>query len=262
MRTSFRALIALSKSVPRPAGFAAAALLAALIAGASPALAETMIFKDALKPHGVSRSNAEKHAAFAACKAMGISDDNVPAVEKCLRGKGWVLASIKPDPSDLPGATYDDMWQPPNGPRRSSAVLDADTRACDPSGNMNVKSAASQHCMSAHGWRLSFVIPTPSNGSASVASDPYGNNDVWTSTRGSGRSDDVNRADADACIARTGPNPVGQPTSAAMKSCMLARGWRYDHTDDAGTVSSSRYYDPEQGLWCHDEGIAQICTNF
>jgi hypothetical protein len=246
----------------RPAAFAAAALLAALIAGTSPVLAETLNFKDVLKPHSVSRSKADKEAAFAACKASGISDDNVPALEKCLRGKGWALASIKPDASDLPGATYDDMWQPSNGPRRSNAVLDADTRACDPSESVYVKSAAFQRCMSAHGWRLAFVIPTPSNGAGSVPSDPYGNNDVWTSTRGPGRSDAVNRADADACIAQTGPDLVGQPTSAAMKSCMLTRGWRYDRTDDSGTASGSRYYDSEQGLWCHVEGIAAICSNF
>ena len=132
-----------------------------LLAAAPPVGAETVIFKDVARPHGVHRSQAEKQAAIHNCKSQGIPNDNLPAIEACMRRQGWAVAAIRPDASDPPGATYDDMQQKPNGPRRSQAELDADTAICDPSGQASVASPQVKRCMSAHGWRLSFVRPDP-----------------------------------------------------------------------------------------------------
>ena len=134
-----------------------------LLAATPKAWAETVIFKDVARPHGVQRTQAEKRAAIGNCQSQGISNDNLPAMEACMRRQGWAVAAIRPDASDPPGATYDDMWQKPNGPRRSQAELNADTAICDPTGQASPASPQVKRCMSARGWRLSFVRPDPVN---------------------------------------------------------------------------------------------------
>ena len=176
-----------------------------------------------------------------------------------MKRQGWAVASIRPDASDSPGATYDDMWQKPNGPRRSDAELQADARVCNPTGR-NAASLAVKSCMSARGWRLAFVLPERRAANRAPPSNPVGNTDVWTDTRAAKRSDAQMMADANACATESGGNPPGAPTSAAMKRCMLGRGWRFDGTKSPGDAASAQYFDPETGLVCRTVGIAAVCS--
>jgi hypothetical protein len=236
-----------------------AAGFCALLAAAPVAWAETLVFKDVLRPHGIVRGQAEKQIAFKACQDAGASSEKVPAFEACMKRQGWALASIRPDASDNPGATWDDMWQKPNGPRRSDGELQADARACDPTGR-NVASPAAKRCMSARGWRLAFVLPERSAANRALTSRPLGNSDVWTDTRAAKRSDAQLMADTSACATESGGNPPGAPTSMAMKRCMRSRGWRYDRTEISNDASSAQYFDPDTGLLCQPTGIAAICS--
>lgn len=235
-----------------------ATVFCALLGAASGAWGETLIFKDILRPHGIVRGQSEKQAAFKACQDAGVPTDNVPEFEACMKRQGWGLASIRPDTSDTPGATYDDMWQKPNGPRRSDAELQADARACNPAGR-NAASPAVKRCMSARGWRLAFVLPDRSANRA-AASNPRGNTDVWTDTRAAKRSDAQLMADANACAMESGGNPSGASTSAAMKRCMLGRGWRYARTKSSDDAANAQYFDPDTGLVCRTVGIAAVCS--
>jgi hypothetical protein len=228
----------------------------ALLTAAPGAWAETLVFKDVLRPNGIVRGPTEKQAAFKACQDAGVSSENVPEFEACMKRQGWALASIRADASDTPGATYDDMWQKPNGPRRSDAELQADARACNPAGR-NASSPAVKRCMSSRGWRLAFVLPERR---AADRANPLGNTDVWTDTRADKRSDAQLMADTSACVTESGGNRPAVPTSTAMKRCMLGRDWRYNRTESTQDPSSGRYFDPKTGLVCQPMGIAAICS--
>ena len=67
-------------------------------------------------------------------------------------------------------------------------------------------------------------------------------------------------ADANACEYEVGGDPIGEPTSAAMKRCMLARGWRFDHTYQSNDPAAREWFDPDKGLVCHSIGFADVCT--
>ena len=137
-------------------GALAAAVVSAFACAAPGASAETYVYKDVLRPHGVQRSQAEKQAAFKSCLDAGVRAENAPAFEACMRRQGWALDYIRPDASDRPGATYDDMWQKPDGEKRSDEALNADARACNPSGT---KSAASADDQALHvGARLALRL--------------------------------------------------------------------------------------------------------
>ena len=125
-------------------GVLAAAVVSVFACAAPGASAETYVYKDVARPHGVARSQAEKQAAFKSCLDAGVSSANIPAYEACMRRQGWALDYVRPDASDKPGATYDDMWQKPNGEKRSEETLNADARACDPSGTKSAASAPDQ----------------------------------------------------------------------------------------------------------------------
>jgi len=58
----------------------------------------------------------------------------------------------------------------------------------------------------------------------------HADTNVWTNTAGYSRSDYELHADSRYCRHQTGPDLNGVPTSAAMKRCMRAQGWRFDHT--------------------------------
>lgn len=75
------------------------------------------------------------------------------------------------------------------------------------------------------------------------------------------RSEDVLHADAAYCKGLTGPNYDGVPTSAAYKSCMHGRGWRFDYTKVS--PGSPTWIDPETGLRCRSafDGHGSICGN-
>src|SRR5215469_12298729 len=160
-----------------------AVLTALSLAGVQAASAETDVFKDILRPHGVSRSTAQKDADARACGADRNGQfDNVPAFERCMRAHGWAVAYIKPDAEDRAsgGAFYDDM----SGRSRSEAALHVDTRACNPQGRPKDGGPQFARCMARHGWRLAFSLPVPHTGggpsSHDIAEQTYWDSVHWS----------------------------------------------------------------------------------
>ena len=150
--------------------------------------------------------------------------------------------------------TYTDVLRP-HGQARSFALKAADARRCDGGNSAVIGTPAFDACMQARGWRMTSFVPARQAPVAeAAASNPWGDNNVWTDLRKRPRSDGTLRADTDACIAQTGPDPVGQVTSPAMKECMLASGWRFERTDGSGA-----FIDPETGLECRNNGFASVC---
>lgn len=241
-------------------GAVVAAIVSAFACAASGASAETYVYKDVLRPHGAQRSQAEKQAAFKSCLDAGVRAENAPAFEACMRRQSWALAYIRPDASDRPGATYDDMWQKPDGEKRSDEALNADAQACNPSGTKSAASADIKRCMLGRGWRFAFVVPEPGAAAPARAASAHGDTNVWIDVSGHGRSDAQTMADANACEYEVGADPIGLPTSAPMKRCMLARGWRFDHTYQSNDAAARQWFDPDKGLVCHSIGFADVCT--
>jgi hypothetical protein len=73
------------------------------------------------------------------------------------------------------------------------------------------------------------------------------------------RSDAELNADVQYCDQRVGPNWRGVPTSAAYKSCMRSRGWRFDWERVERT-----WIDPDTGNRCHSilGGVGSECSNY
>ncbi len=85
--------------MPRTRISLAVAALATLLLGVEAAGADTQVFKDVLRPNGAARSQDQKIADGRAC---GLSADNTftdaPAFQQCMRGRGWVVDHVIPDP--------------------------------------------------------------------------------------------------------------------------------------------------------------------
>ena len=86
----------------------------------------------------------------------------------------------------------------------------------------------------------------------------YADHDVWTDLHKHHRSDDVLNADAAACRAQTGQgNFNGSPLLPSYLRCMLARGWRFDHTavtwdyHHRWIVPGVTWTDPDRPGTCH-----------
>lgn len=234
----------------------AAAAAAVLFGGA--AQAETMVFRDVLRPHGVERGAPERLADGTACGASGDRTfDNVPAFVKCMKTRGWVVDHIESEPTDPPGVAYIDMWQRPNGPRRSDAEREAAYNACDPKGNRDPASAAMKACMLRKGWQFAYDKPKPA---APAASSSTEGKTVWKDATGRNRDDDVLNADAAACQAPLPSGAVLRPPGPEYQSCMRARGWRF-----VSSSGPSYWKDPRhEGMMCHDilGGLGSSCSNF
>jgi hypothetical protein len=171
---------------------------------------------------------------------------------------GSVLAGSASAAQISPPGTYvyTDILKP-HGKARSVAVKAADAKRCDGGNSQVIGSPTFDACMLARGWRMTQFKPAPAPApqpASAPESNPYGDNNVWVNTRKVARSDAVLRADADYCLRLTGPDPVGQETSPALKQCMLSRGWRFDRTDGSGA-----FIDPDTGLECRNNGFASIC---
>jgi hypothetical protein len=72
------------------------------------------------------------------------------------------------------------------------------------------------------------------------------------------RSDADLQAAARYCDRRFGAVMNGAATSPQYKTCMLSRGWRYQHTTREHT-----WIDPDTGDTCHDilGGLGSSCGN-
>jgi hypothetical protein len=79
-----------------------ALMCAVALAGIAPAFAaDTHIYKDVLKPNGHARGMAEKFADFRACgyrKGTSVNDSVLLRIDACMRGRGWALDHVVPDP--------------------------------------------------------------------------------------------------------------------------------------------------------------------
>jgi hypothetical protein len=158
--------------------------------------------------------------------------------------------------------TFRDVLKP-NGHARSKSEKLADGRACGTSGpthTLRVTLPVFEKCMRAKGWVLDRYAPDPSvpvHGTVKSYTDTRG--DAQGHPRGTGAL----HADERACKARG---------HGSVKQCLAGRGWqlmyvqhgpaaqrptRYAHTPRVHT-----WIDPDTGLTCHNEGIAEICSNF
>jgi len=180
-----------------------AVLTALSLAGVQAACAETDMFKDTLRPHGVARGAAQRNADGLACGAnrdYTIRPSELGAFERCMLAHGWAHTYTKPDAAERAagGTVYDDM----TGPSRGEAALHADRRACGSQGRLKEGNPQFAQCMASHGWRLAFSLPAPhaptyaggsswsggwswSGGSSSTADDTY-----WESTHWSDQQND------------------------------------------------------------------------
>jgi hypothetical protein len=69
-------------------------------------------------------------------------------------------------------------------------------------------------------------------------------------------SDAAMNAAAYACGQQVGRHLNGAPMSPQYKRCMAQHGWRYQYTHREPTWTDA------DGLTCHSEGIASVCSNF
>jgi hypothetical protein len=236
----------------------AAAAAAFLFGGA--AQAETMVFRDVLRPHGVERGSSERLADGTACGAAADRTfDNVPAFVKCMKTHGWIVDHIESEPTDPPGAAYNNIRQRRNGPRRSDAEREAAYKACDPKGNRDPASAAMKACMLRKGWQFAYYKPEPAS-HPPAASSSTKEQTVWNDTTGRDRDDAILNADAAACQAPLPAGAVLRPPGPEYQSCMRARGWRF-----VSASGPSYWKDPRHnGMMCHDilGGLGESCSNF
>ncbi|MEJ0075111.1 MAG: hypothetical protein WDO17_06645 [Alphaproteobacteria bacterium] len=76
-------------------------LCAAAFAGMPAFAADTHIYKDVLMPNGHARGVAEKFADFRACgyrKGTSVNDSALARIDACMRGHGWALDHVVPEP--------------------------------------------------------------------------------------------------------------------------------------------------------------------
>jgi hypothetical protein len=176
-------------------------------------------FRDVLKPGGKARSSAEKLADGDACGTTGPHHtiSFMPAFEKCMNGKGWVLDHYTSN--EIPAAGdktdhYVDIKGDGHDHERGNAALQADTRTCRATARKNVDA-----CLADHGWKymLTKYGPTLPHRRI-VASAPQPSWWSWSSgssdSSSTERDDDIRRTDES--------NRMMQQNSDAMNASIQA----------------------------------------
>jgi hypothetical protein len=151
----------------------------------------------------------------------------------------------------------------PNGHARSKSEKLADGAACGASGpahTLRVTLPVFEKCMRSKGWVLDRYTPDPAvpvHGKVEDYADTKGD------ARGHPRGNAALHADERACKTRR---------SGSVNECLAARGWKLMLTRHgpvahrpvrhAHTARPSTWIDPDTGLTCHSEGIAQVCSNY
>ena len=160
-----------------------------------------------------------------------------------------------------PTVTFKDLK--PNGHARSKSEKLADGDACGASGprhTINVTMPVFEKCMRAKGWVLDHYGPDRSKA-------VHGTLESYTNTKGDAqghpRGTAALHAAERACKAHR---------SGSIKQCLAARGWQLIYTQHgpaphrpvryAHTQRPTTWIDPDTGLTCHSEGIAQVCSNY
>ncbi|MBV8836135.1 MAG: hypothetical protein JO000_06335 [Alphaproteobacteria bacterium] len=197
---------------------AAAVIFTALSFGT--AHAATVVFRDALKPNGHTRSQAAKSADAATCGMVpkrGISVI-LPVFEKCMAEKGWAFDHIRPHPKQRPrsgtNVNFTDVRGDANQHSRSGAVLQADARTRK-AGHLDLESKRFKECMAAHGWQYLFAQRAPVRYRwAWPAEGWYSQWSNSSSSPGTSLEDDMRRIDES--------NAATQAASDAMNASIAA----------------------------------------
>jgi hypothetical protein len=130
----------------------------------------------------------------------------------------------------------------PHGIERGSSEKLADAKACGATADRTFDNVPSYvKCMKTHGWVVDHI--------ESEASDPPGiyYDDMWQRRNGPRRSDAQREAAYKAC------NPRGNwdPGSAAMKACMLNKGWQFafNKPEPAALAPAASTSPKEETVW-------------
>jgi hypothetical protein len=197
---------------------AAAVVCTALSAGAQ--ANDKVTFRDVLKPHGHARSKSQQFADGRACGAVGPThtlSTTMPAFEKCMGAKGWVLDHYTPDPSVRVRGTlehYTDTRGDAQGHPRGTAALHADERACKTRGHGSLK-----QCLAGRGWQLTIVQHGPA---PHVAARHQPSWPAWAGSSSSGSStnldDDVRHIDEMNRMMQQNSDAASQASVAAQQA--------------------------------------------
>jgi hypothetical protein len=188
-------------------------------------------FRDALKPNGRERSVAQKFADGYACGATGPNRTVpfMPAFEKCMNGKGWVLDHYTSNKIPAPGRTTDhyvDIKGDGHDHERGDAALQADTRACKAAAGKNIEA-----CLADRGWKYTLTkFGPPVRRGRLVASSPRPSSWSWSSgsSTSSNLDDDVRHIDemnrtiqADSDALNAGIRATNDMNAAAAQQMQL-----------------------------------------
>jgi len=170
-------------------------------------------FRDQLRPNGHERDAAARYADGRAC---GAAPDRtigfIPAFQKCMSAKGWVLDHYGPDPSTPVRGTlvnFVDIKGDGSGGARGNTALQSDSRACE-APRRDVGSAVFKQCMANSGWKY---ILTQYSAAPQPAPEPWLE---WGTTPITSATDDDITRHNDAQAASDAVTAASQATADAI----------------------------------------------